>query len=79
MLTQDAEYEEQANQLKRELDKWKDKHQMLAQYKKEEDLAFKQKFEQFVDVNQERHKIKETIIQVKYNKDRGVLLDNNGI
>eukprot|EP00347_Sterkiella_histriomuscorum_P001902 403370230 len=67
LLTQDTEYEEQMNQLKREINKWREKHQMLAIYKKEEDAAFKQKFEQMVDINQERHKIKQSIIEVKYN------------
>ncbi|CDW89909.1 UNKNOWN [Stylonychia lemnae] len=74
MLSKDTEYEEQMFQLKKELVRWKEKHTMLFQYKKEEDQFFKQKFEQLVSVQENRHKIKESIIQVKYNPN--LILDD---
>lgn len=40
---------------------------MLSTYKKEEEINFKKKFDQLVSVEENRFKIKETIIGVKNN------------
>ena len=38
---------------------------MLSQFKKEEDTNFKSKFDQLINVEEYRHKIRESIISVK--------------
>ena len=66
------------NQIKREIQKQKDKYAMLQQHKREEDAAFKEKFEQLVDIGQERSKIKETIAQIKFNSKADVEVAEGG-
>lgn len=68
ILTKDTEYEEQIEGLQREINKWKDKNKLLTNYQKEEDENFKKKFDLLINVGENRSKIKETIIQVKYGK-----------
>ncbi|CDW90786.1 UNKNOWN [Stylonychia lemnae] len=66
MLNEDTEFGHQMDQINRELAKWKDKHKMLAQYKKEEDMNFKSKFDHLMKVEQERSRIKEAISMIVY-------------
>lgn len=67
MMTQASEYEDQIQQYTKQINKWKDKYKMLTNYKKEEELNFKRKFDQLNTVEENRFKIKETIIGVKNN------------
>jgi hypothetical protein len=60
--------------LKKEITKWKEKHAMLSQYKREEDRAFKEKFEKMVDAEDARAKIKHSIIQGKFMHTPTILL-----
>eukprot|EP00347_Sterkiella_histriomuscorum_P006242 403353520 len=65
-LNNDTEYGKQIEESSKELQKWKDKYKMLQQYKKEEDQAFKSKFDYLMQVEDEKNKLKEKISLLKF-------------
>jgi hypothetical protein len=48
--------------LLKEINKWKEKHKLISTYKKEEDVNFKKKFDLLNQMEENRFKMKETII-----------------
>lgn len=58
-------------QVTKQVNKWKDKHKLLSQHKKEEDLNFKTKFDLLISVEESRSKIKGDINLLRNGKDDG--------
>lgn len=61
-----AEYTEQTEELSNEIKKWKSKYKLMQQYSREEEQNFRGKFDLLNQVNENRFRMKEMIIEAKH-------------
>ena len=66
-MVKSTEYEEQEKQTEKDISKWKEKYKMLMQYKKEEEVNFRPKFEELIRIEEKRARLKAMLSKVKNN------------
>ena len=67
LMVKSTEYEEQEKQTEKDISKWKEKYKMLMQYKKEEEVNFRPKFEELIRIEEKRARLKAMLSKVKNN------------